>query len=427
MRGYAARWRWCRTVPAVLGLLAFGTAACADQTASRSEFRVKPTERPEISEHIRQTRPRDGAKDRPGLRVAIVSPAEVVYAAPRDGCDPDDIPDAPVRAYRDSAGGIVMFGLHSDNRALRGQSFDKLHIDCHIVYPSHGDPDPAHYDDRSWIAATWSFDGRAVSALIHHEYQANEHPGRCRFPAYLQCWFNTVLETTSSNGGIDFRRPASVVASAPFPQDQDQGRHRGFFNPSNIVADGGHLYFLASTTGWTDGGDQQGGVCLFRSDRPEDPGSWRAWDGQGFTIRYGDPYRVSPHPAPCAVISPFQAPVGSIVRVEPAQVWLAVFQAKADAALFPVSGFYTATSPDLVRWSPPHLLLTGPTLYDDPCSANGALMAYPTILDPATPSRNFDRAGTAPDLYYDVLETEGCSVTSRRSMLRRKLAIGTIQ
>ena len=363
------------------------------------------------------------ARDVPPLRVTVTSSPAVVFAAPRDGCDPDDVPDAPVRAYRDAAGGIVMFGLHYDNRALKGPSFGNLKIDCHIVYPSHGDPDPARYDDRSWIAATWTGDGRTVSALIHHEYQANAHPGRCRFPDYMQCWFNTVLEAGSTNGGDDFGRPAAVVASAPFRQDRDQGRHRGFFNPSNIVSGGRYYYFMASTTGWTDG-DQSGGVCLFRSDRPQDPESWRAWDGNGYTIRYADPYRTDPHPAACAVISPFPAPVGSIVRIDPSGLWLAAFQAKADAGAFPVSGFYTATSRDLLHWSEPRLLLPGPTLYDDACTAAGPLMAYPVILDPASPSRNFDHAGATPDLYYDVLQTDGCTIGGRRTMVRRKIAIG---
>lgn len=375
------------------------------------------------------------AQEAPRLRVTLAPGApETVFAAPADGCDPNDVPDAPVRAYRDAGGGVTLFGLHYDNRALKGPDVAHLKIDCHIVYPSHGDADPAHYDDRSWIGATWTLDGRAVSALIHHEYQANEHPGRCRFPIYMECWFNSVLEVQSANGGADFARPARVVASAPFRQDVDQGRHRGFFNPSNIVSDGRFTYFLASTTGWSNsatvpglapeaGQDQEAGVCLFRSATPADPRSWRAWDGRGFTVSYADPYAGRPHAAPCTVIAPFPAPVGSIVRVEPGGLWLAAFQAKADAGLFPVPGFYTATSRDLLHWSAPRLLLPGPTLYDDACSAKGPLIAYPVLLDPASPSRNFDRSGSRPDLYYDLLQTEGCDITGRRSLLRQPVTI----
>lgn len=375
------------------------------------------------------------AEEGPRLRVTL-SPgaAETVFAAPVDGCDPNDVPDAPVRAFRDAGGGVTLFGLHYDNRAVKGPDFAHLKIDCHIVYPSRGDADPAHYDDRSWIGATWTIDGRAISALIHHEYQANEHPGRCRFPAYMACWFNSVLEVQSANGGLDFTRPAHVVASAPFRQDVDQGRHRGFFNPSNIVSDGRFTYFMASTTGWSEsatvsglvseaGQSQEAGVCLFRSATPADARSWRAWDGHGFTVAYADPYAGKPHPAPCAVIAPFPAPVGSIVRVEPGGIWLAAFQAKADAGIFPVPGFYTATSRDLLHWSAPRLLLAGPTLYDDACRAGGPLIAYPVILDPASPSRNFDRSGATPELYYDLLQTEGCDITGRRSLVRRHVTI----
>ncbi len=372
------------------------------------------------------------AQEAPRLRVALARGApETVYAAQADGCDPNDVPDAPVRAFRDAGGGVTLFGLHYDNRALKGPDLAHLKIDCHIVYASHGDADPARYDDRSWIAATWTTDGRDVSALIHHEYQANEHPGRCRFPDYMQCWFNTLLEVRSTDGGADFPRPAAVVASAPFRQEVDQGRHRGFFNPSNIVSDGRYEYFMASTTGWDAAAavaglapeEQRGGVCLFRSATPAEPRSWRAWDGRAFTILYPDPYRASPHPAPCAVLAPFPGPVGSVVKVEPGGPWLAVFQAKADAGSFPLSGFYTATSPDLLHWGAPRLLLAGPTLYDDACRAGGPLVSYPVILDPASPSRNFDRTGRTADLYYDVLQTEGCEVTGRRSLVRRHVTI----
>ena len=372
------------------------------------------------------------AQEAPQLRVTLAPGApETVYAAQADGCTPNDVPDAPVRAFRDASGGVTLFGLHYDNRALKGPDLGHLKIDCHVVYASRGDADPARYDDRSWIAATWTTDGRDVSALIHHEYQANAHPGRCRFPEYMQCWFNTVLEVRSTDGGADFARPPAVVASAPFRQDVDQGRHRGFFNPSNIVGDGRHEYFMASTTGWSGaagrapetGQDQEAGVCLFRSATPADPRSWRAWDGRAFTIAYADPYRGAPDPAPCATVAPFPAPVGSIVRVEPGGTWLAAFGAKADAGAFPLSGFYYATSPDLLRWSAPRLLLAGPTLYDDACRAGGPLVSYPVILDPASPSRDFDRAGRMADLYYDVLETEGCTVTGRRSLVRRRVTI----
>ncbi len=92
-------------------------------------------------------------------------------------------------------------------------------------------------------------------------------------------------------------------------------------------------------------------------------------------------------------------------------------------ASFPVSGFYTATSRDLLHWSEPRLLMPGPTLYDDACTAGGPLISYPVLLDPSSASRNFDRSGSSADLYYDVLITEGCTITGRRTLVRRGVTI----
>lgn len=188
------------------------------------------------------------AAEPPLAAVTLVGPAQIVFSAKRDACDGDDVPDAPSRAFRDADGGIVLFGLHTKNRALRGPDLDRLKIDCTPTMPSKGDPEPAAYDDANWIAATWTEDGKRVEALVHHEYQANTHPGRCAHKEYLACWYNTVVAVSSGDAGRRFDRPATptVVAAAPFRQDVGQGRHRGFFNPSNIFARGKERFFLAS-------------------------------------------------------------------------------------------------------------------------------------------------------------------------------------
>ena len=209
----------------------------------------------------------------PVLRVA--GPATPMFDPATQGCDGNDVPDAPTRAFRVTDGSIRLFGLHYTNHALAGPTFDALKIVCRSALQSNGNADPAAYDDKSWIAATWTRDGQTVDGLVHHEFQADSHPGRCRFPTYMQCWFNTVLAVRSTDGGADFAKAARpVVASAPFPQDVDQGRHRGFFNPSNMFGDGRFVYVMAGTTGWSG---QEGGVCLFRTRDPSDPQSWRAF------------------------------------------------------------------------------------------------------------------------------------------------------
>jgi hypothetical protein len=362
------------------------------------------------------------AAEPPLAAVALVGAPEIVFSAKRDACDGDDVPDAPARAFRDGAGAVVLFGLHTKNRALRGPDFARLAIDCAPTMPSKGEPDPARYDDASWIAATWTEDGRRVQALVHHEYQANTHPGRCSRKEYLACWYNTVVAVSSADGGRSWTRPEPprVVAAAPFRQEVGQGRHRGFFNPSNIFSDGRHRYFFSSTTGWTG---QDGGACLFRTTDPSDPGAWRAFDGTDFTRRFGDPYRNGAEARPCKTIWPFPAPVGSVVRHRPSGAWIAVFQAAANADTFPEAGFYTTASRDLVTWDKPRLLLAGKTLYDDPCGSGGRLISYPSLLDAAAEGRNFDDVGPSADLYYASLRVEGCQVTSDRELLRLRVAI----
>lgn len=362
------------------------------------------------------------APEPPLAAVTVVGPETVVFTPKRDACDGDDVPDTNARAFRTADGGIALFAMHTLNRALRGPDFDRLKLDCRPPLRSGGSADPAAYDDASWITATWTEDGRTVDALVHHEFQANTHPGLCPAGVYLACWYNTILGVRSSDGGLTFRRfsPPAVVAAAPFRQEVGQGRHRGFFNPSNIVGDGSARYFLTSTTGWAG---QSSGPCLFRTTTPGDPSSWRAFDGRAFTIRYADPYRGEPKPPPCLSVRPFPAPVGSVVRHRPTGAWLAVFQAKADGRDFPEPGFYATSSRDLLAWDKPRLVLAGHTLYDDPCAAKGRLIAYPSLIDPEAAGRNFDDAGNAADLYFTTLKVEGCTVTSERDLVRRRVSV----
>ena len=374
--------------------------------------------------------PSRAAQEPPLSALTLTGPERTLFSATRDACDGADVPDAPARAFRDASGRIALYGLHYRNRALRGPDLDHLRIDCRVVLDSGEKPDPALYDDRSWITATWTEDGERVAALLHHEYQANTHPGRCRSKVYMECWYNTVTAAFSRDGGVSFTRatPPVVVAGAPFRQEEGQGRHRGFFNPSNIVGEGRFRYVFASTTGWDrPGSDQEPGVCLFRSERPEDPGSWRAWTGTGFTAAFPDPYRKVVRLADtCKPVGPFPAPVGAVVRHRGTGIWIAVFMAAAGGQ-FSESGFYWSTSRDLLNWDVPRLLLAGATLYDDPCKAKGPstgrLIAYPSLLDGQAEGRNFDDVGEAAILTFATLRLEGCSITSDRDLVRRPVAI----
>lgn len=359
----------------------------------------------------------------PAARVTLGDETQIVFQPPRDACDGHDVPDVNPRAFRDADNTIVMFALHDVNRALRGKDLSHLKLDCKVVYKSSFSGNPAAYDHQSWIAATWTDNGKDIAAIVHHEFHGDRN-GLCNVPkdkAAMGCWFNTLIAANSTDGGASFHKlPSPVVASSPFKQDVDQGRHRGFFNPSNIVSSDGYKYLFSNTTGWPG---QQFGVCLFRSSEPGKPNSWHAFDGKAFTIRYADPYGApQPLPSECRPIAPFPVAPGAVVRQRGSGLWLAVVQAWKDEKFFPVSGFYYATSRDLISWSEPRLLFATKTLFDNACGA-GRLNSYPSILDEQAKTRNFEDVGEDAWLYYASMRVDGCSHTSDRTLMRRKITI----
>lgn len=274
------------------------------------------------------------AQEAPALRLTMEGKAEKVFGMD-DRCAPVDLPDVNPRAYRAADGSVVMFALHFQARALRGPGLDHLKIDCHVALASHEDADPAKYDGRRYITATWTADGRNVAALVHDEYHAETHPGRCITTDALACWWNAILAFRSTDGGANFA-PADpmVLAATPFRQDVGQTRHRGFFNPSNMFGKDGFVYAFVSTTGWTG---QQPGECLIRTRDPMDSSKWRAWDGRDFTVRWRDPYGPksdAPQPA-CATIEPFGYAVGAVVRHRPSGNFVAVWEAPRVEGAFP--------------------------------------------------------------------------------------------
>jgi hypothetical protein len=368
------------------------------------------------------------ALEAPLAVLTLTGPPETVFASPKNACDGYDVPDTSPRFYRDAEGEIVLFGMHFRNRAMRGKDFSSLKLDCHVVLDSGFNADPAAYDDRSWISSTWTFDGRTVHALIHHEYRADDHQGQCSVPKAdaLACWYNSVTAVASFDRGRNFKKPDKprLVASSPFKQDVEQSRHRGFFNPSNIITDAGYFYFFATTTGW-DG--QENGVCLFRSADIADPSAWRAYDGEHFSIRYPDPYQERIPPLkPCKTLDPFPVGVGSVTRHKASGQWIAVFQVE-DSPGFAKPGFYYAASRNLLTWTAPTLLVEGKTLYGNPCTSGGRLLAYPALVDHEARSRNFDETGDHAYFYSVTLKTKGCDVLPERILTRRKIVIKVLK
>ena len=61
---------------------------------------------------------------------------------------------------------------------------------------------------------------------------------------------------------------------SPYRYDPTRGQRSGLFNPSNIVRRGDYFYTMMTSA---PQGEQRAGVCLMRTDRLDDPASWRGW------------------------------------------------------------------------------------------------------------------------------------------------------
>jgi hypothetical protein len=352
------------------------------------------------------------AAAQPALWLQVESGPTPALLDQRSVCDGSDVSDAPARAIRLVDGTVQLYATDQVNRVNTGP--DLLHLEhrCAVVYRGSGKDDPADYDDRSWIASPWTPDGRTIWAVVHNEFHGHLRAGLCPTGRYMDCWFNALTLAVSHDGGRHFERALSdaIVAALPYRFNQVGLGHHGYFSPSNIVSVGGYQYMFAFAT---TAGAQKNGNCLLRTDAIERAHSWRGWDGAGFVAEFVDPYTTSVQPEQhvCAPVDVgrLRWPVTSLVRHAPSGLFIALMLNTA-----PGGGVFYATSPDLLSWSVPALLLdvTGRQAWrcGDPDP-----IAYPSLLDPESPSRNFETVGAKALLFATRFEADRC----KPGMLRR--------
>ena len=355
-----------------------------------------------------------------GTAIAVTAErtAETVFRWQTDRCSPNDIPDAPARAFRDASGLVHLIAGHDVNRAFVGPTLGDAKFACDVLLEGRHADDPQQYDDRVWLAGFHTDDGKKIAALGHAEFHGHLRPALCPSRQYISCWTNAVVGITSDDGGHSFqRRPgaAALVAALPHPHAQNIGRQVGYFSPSNIVTLGDDKYVFIFAEPY---GAQQRGACLLRTRSPADPGSWRAWDGQGFSVSLAAD-------GVCAPVGGWQSTVTSVVRHLPSGLFIALIAAtRADAPDGrKVTGVYYATSRDLLQWSAPSLLLEMPILFAYACGAP-AVYAYPSLIDPGAATRNFDTVSDRAFLYATRINMTGCKLPMDRDLVRFPVRIG---
>lgn len=358
---------------------------------------------------------------RPALRLAVSGPSVTVFKKSRDACDPLDIPDAPARAIRTAAGSVQLYAPHFHDRRLAGPDLLHLSNDCRVVFQGDERDDPAAFDDRAWIAALYTPDGQTIFAAVHNEFQGHRRPAVCPSGKYMDCWYNSVTAAVSHDAGTRFSRltpGADLIAALPYRYDEVTGHHSGYFNPSNIVSKDGALFMMVFAT---QAKDQQPGNCLLRTDRISDPAAWRGWDGSAFRVAFANPYNAPAQPRDhvCAPVGAGRLlwPVTSLVRHAPTGLFIALMMNGAHDG-----GIFYSTSPDLITWSKPAKLLSalGEGAYHcgDPAPA-----AYPSLLDPNSPDRNFMTVGQSADVFLTQYDVSTCQTSMNRDLIRIPVTI----
>ncbi len=353
-----------------------------------------------------------------------VGEEELVMDTSRVGCREAaglDLPDVQARAFRSPVDDLLWLvsGNAPDNYWLAGPSFDALARVCTPVLRSGDSPYPFTFDNQEWIVSVYR-EGERVHALIHNEYHDPIAAG-CR-PGVSDpsnpCWYNAITYAVSTDGGRSFLQPSfphHVVAAVPTPWNPTAGpRGRtpgpyGYFSPSNIVRHKDGFYYALFFAIPDPVNQAVRGTCLMRTDDLADPASWQAWDGTGFALTMRPPYTEDGTPAPtglapCTFVSPETIGDlhGSLTYNSYLEAYLLVGSGVTvrDGAV--VCGTFFSLSEDLIHWSSPQLLLPG-TLPYPPCTTDGnpnGSIIYPSIIDHAAATPNFEVSGRTPHLYY---------------------------
>jgi hypothetical protein len=355
-----------------------------------------------------------------GLELVVDGPEKVLFNQSRDGCDSNDLPDAPARAFRNDAGAMVLFAPNYRNRAMVGPDLDHLKRDCAIRFVAAGSPDPVLLDDRTWLQAFHTDNGRDVFALASASFIPYRHEMPCAAgSARTDCWFNGIAALSSSDGGATFRYlgvpPRQIAFPPPAVYSAEIADPAGFMTATNIVAWNGWLYTIL----WRRGGDGQtrSHNCLVRAAEA-DPLHWEVWLGSAFVpaTHFGAGGWTA-DTTDCSAVGPATQPVirGIVLHGE-SQTFVAVFQNRTDGSSGSRHGFFYATSRDLIHWTSPRLLLDIDLRAD--AGPGDDYAAYPSIIDGQSADRNFGTVGASASLVFVRFIPSG-----HKSLVRELVAV----
>jgi len=347
----------------------------------------------------------------PTLTGVLEGSRSVVFNTATDSCELIDIPDAPARAFRDYQGTVHLIAAHYIMRQDVGPALGSVKHSCDVVYNSAHDPNPADYNDSTWLDSFFSIDGRQIVALGHMEYHGWEHPGECNSQNYTPaCWYNADTFHLSNDGGYHYKSfpaPANYMVGLHFKYVVNDGPE-GYSVDTNIVQSGGWYYAMVTDWNWPPNcTGQPGHKCLvpfgaspIRTSNLLDATSWRAWNGTDFSVSFVDPYLGPVQHREDHVYTPvpYMFYVNALNVYEPTGLFVATLWDPWNTAYGP-EGLYLSTSTDLVNWTLPTLVVAQADLLAKEPPGNWSY-AYFSLLDPNSSDANFSGIGDSAYVYY---------------------------
>jgi len=367
------------------------------------------------------------------LTFSITGPVETVFQHSTQACEDLDIPDDAARAFRDSTGTVHLIASHYINRAMIGPDLNDVVNDCDIIYEDNANADPMTFDDLGWLESYYTVDGMTINALVSLDYHPYRHDLPCGISSATadDCWYETIIQATSTNGGYNFTSPAEgeprFVAGSEYVYSSSYTNSQGAFVPSNIISWNGYYYVELSVVGQ---GVQPSGECVLRTTNLSDPSSWRAWDGTGYNVQFVDPAayengvdlpNFDPSAHVCKVVgsSNFTSELRNLLVLPNGKGFLGVMYrivTNADGSIN--YNAYGTTSVDLINWTPGVLITSLPEL-------NGTAYSYPSMIDPTSTSRNFETiTQNSAYLYFTFFHPD---TTLDRDLIRYPLIINGLQ
>ncbi len=355
------------------------------------------------------------------LELRIDGPETVLFDQRTDACDVHHHPDAPARAFRNNEGRMVLFAPNFHNRAHEGANLRSLSRDCALRFKAANSPEPERLDDRSWLHAFHTEDGRSVFALASASFIPYRHGTACEAGDHrTDCWFNGIVALSSDDGGRSFEYmappPRHTVFPPPAPYRPDVADPPGFITATNIVPHEGHLYSIV----WQRGATREKlRNCLVRAP-DDDPTRWSilaagefvpaaSFSATGWTIHSTECDRVGPRGL---------SSIRGLVVHEPSGTFVAVYQHRRRDAEGNLShGIFYSTSDDMRDWSMPQLLMQARLRPD--AGEGDSYVSYPSVIDDRSPDRNFATIGDRADLLFVriVRHREGGEVRRIRQLV----------